>query len=256
MYHSITEEEKSNKHAYFCTSTSPAVFSAQMELLHRGGYQVSSLAQAGALLEAGSPECTKTVVITFDDGYHDFYQSAFPILNYFGFTATVFLPTAYIGESTVQFKGHDCLTWSEVRELQKFGISFGSHTVTHPKLFGLGKDAIDSEIVNSKRVIEEKTGRAVNSFAYPYAFPQANGEFRNMLRELLRGAGYSNGVCTMVGRAGFKSDPLFLERIPMNAFDDTALFHAKLSGAYDWVAKLQAGSKVAKSWAAGMCRHR
>ena len=91
-------------------------------------------------------------------------------------------------------------------------------------------------MANSKSTIEEKTGCALDSFTYPYAFPQA--ENQEMLREALRRAGYRTGVCTTVGRAGCGTDPYFMERIPVNSCDDMALFQAKLSGAYDWISKV------------------
>jgi len=209
MYHGIAEKDESRVHSYFRTTTSPAVFAAQMEFLYRNGYQTCNLAQVIVQLEIGSGGVAKTVAITFDDGYRVFYRKAFPALNQFDFTATVYLPTAYIGEDSLQFKGCDCLTWSEVRELQRYKISFGSHTATHPQLRDLGKDAIEKEIVHSKQTIEEKTWCGIDSFAYPYAFPQADGEYKKMLRESLCSSGYQSGVCTIVGRAGRTSDPFF-----------------------------------------------
>jgi peptidoglycan/xylan/chitin deacetylase (PgdA/CDA1 family) len=187
------------------------------------------------------------VVITFDDGYRDFYHQAFPILNQFGFSATVFLPTAYIAENPASFKGTNCLTWTEVRQLSKHGILFGSHTVTHPQLWELSRAAVNQELANSKKTIEEKLGCAVESFAYPYAFPQADTDFTRMLRDSLRQAGYENGVCTIVGRANRKSEPFFLERLPVNCCDDAALFAAKLTGAYDWISGFQYVSKMVKA---------
>jgi peptidoglycan/xylan/chitin deacetylase (PgdA/CDA1 family) len=247
MYHSITDEDESRVHPYYRTSTSPHVFALQMEQLHLAGYQTCSPAQAVALLESKAKTTSKQVVITFDDGYCDFYQNAFPSLSRFGFTATVYLPTAYIGESALQFKGKDCLTWAEVQELQNHGTLFGSHTVTHPQLSGLNKDAIEMEVRDSKKAIEDKTGRVVDSFAYPYAFPQADAEFKRMLRDTLLSAGYRNGVCTIVGRVGYRSDPLFMERLPVNGLDDQALLQAKLAGAYDWISKPQSLMKAAKT---------
>jgi peptidoglycan/xylan/chitin deacetylase (PgdA/CDA1 family) len=254
MYHSIAEEDEAGMHPYYRTTTSPAAFAAQMEYLHANGYQTCGMTEAIDLVQSDTEKTVKRVVITFDDGFSNFYRQAFPVLNRFGFSATVFLPTAYIGDCTLQFKGRDCLTWSEVRELQRYGISFGSHTVTHPQLLNLDETSVEREIVNSKKAIEEKTGVAVDSFAYPYAFPQTATEFKKMLREALCRARYHSGVCTMVGRAECGSDPFFLKRIPVNSFDDTALFQAKLEGAYDWICRFQFIVKTAKSNAAKLYR--
>jgi peptidoglycan/xylan/chitin deacetylase (PgdA/CDA1 family) len=245
MYHSISAQDEARKHPYYQTSTSPSVFVSQMECLRRNGYQTCSIPQAIALLESNAADITQNVVLTFDDGYHDFYENAFPVLNHFGFTATVYLPTAFIGENTLQFKGKDCLTWSEVRELQVHGIEFGSHTVTHPQLCELDSTSIDAEIMNSKYTIEERTGNAVKSFAYPYAFPQTDAEFTRKLRGALEMGGYTSGVCTVVGRARRDSDRFFMERLPINGLDDGALFAAKLDGAYDWMGGLQSFAKRA-----------
>jgi peptidoglycan/xylan/chitin deacetylase (PgdA/CDA1 family) len=248
MYHSITDEDESNAHAYYRTKTSPAMFAAQMKYLHESGYKTCSLAQAIHQLQKQTQAADKLVVVTFDDGYRDFYHHAFPVLNQYGFSATVFLPTAYIGENPVSFKGTDCLTWAEVRELNRHGIRFGSHTVTHPQLHELSVPKIQEEIVNSRKTIEEMLGCAVDSFAYPYAFPQTDTDFKKMLRDSLRLAGYQNGVCTIVGRANRKSEPLFMQRLPVNSCDDAALFSAKLAGAYDWISKSQYIAKTGKTF--------
>jgi peptidoglycan/xylan/chitin deacetylase (PgdA/CDA1 family) len=249
MYHGIAEQDESGKHPYFRTSTSPAVFGAQIEYLHVHGYRTCSVGQAIAFLEADSPEAGKYVVLTFDDGYRDFYANAFPVLNQYGFTATVYLPTAFIGDRMMQFKGRDCLTWSEVRELQAHGIEFGSHTVTHAQLHDLDAKSIDAEISNSKATIEGKTGSRVDSFAYPYAFPQTDQEFTRRLRGFLETAGYTEGVCTVIGRARRDGGRFFIERLPINSLDDRALLKAKLDGAYDWMARPQASFKAFKNGA-------
>jgi peptidoglycan/xylan/chitin deacetylase (PgdA/CDA1 family) len=247
MYHSISGEDESRSHAYFRTCTSPGVFAEQMACLRSQGYSACNLMQALDYLQLDTPVATKPVVITFDDGYIDFHRQAFPILSRYGFSATVFLPTAYIGNHSLQFKGRDCLTWADVQELSNHGIAFGSHTVTHPQLRELSAPAIKEEIVSSKQTIEERLGRSVDSFAYPYAFPQSDAEFKTMLSDSLRLAGYQNGVCTIVGRGTCSSDPFFLERLPVNSSDDNALFQAKLAGAYDWIAMPQRLVKIAKT---------
>jgi peptidoglycan/xylan/chitin deacetylase (PgdA/CDA1 family) len=247
MYHSIADEDESVAHPYYRTATAPAVFAAQMESLHRDGFAVTGLAEA--IRRCYEPDTAKTVVITFDDGFRNFYTNAFPVLDRYGFTATMFLPTAHIGDSILTFKGKDCLCWSEVCELQKHGISFGSHTVTHPQLYECDAESIKRQIVGSKQAIEQKLGTPVQSFSYPYAFPEADAGFKKRLRAELHQAGYENGVCTTVGRPGPASDPFFLKRLPVNSDDDSQLFLAKLAGSYDWLGKPQYLVKMAKKWA-------
>ena len=248
MYHSIAHEDESGLHPYYRTATAPLVFAAQMEGLHQSGFSVIGLTEAVRRLK--EPDALKNVVvITFDDGFHNFYTNAFPILNSYGFTATMFLPTAYVGENRIAFKGKPCLTWSEVRELQRHGISFGSHTVTHPQLHECDPNSICEEIAGSKKKIEQKLGCAVRSFAYPYAFPEADAGFKEMLREELHQAGYDNGVCTVIGRTCLASDPFFLGAIAGQLRrDHPRLFQAKLAGSYDWLAKPQYLLKMAKAW--------
>jgi peptidoglycan/xylan/chitin deacetylase (PgdA/CDA1 family) len=246
MYHSISGEAET-AHPYYRTSTSPQQFALQMKYLHENGYRTASLPEIVGQLQGKGAVVDKQVVITFDDGYRDFYHHAFPALSQYGFSATVFLPTAYIGDHPVQFKGKDCLTWADVRDLNKNGILFGSHTVTHPQIRELSAPAINAEISNSKATIEEKLGSAVGSFAYPYAFPQTDSDFTKTLRDSLGRAGYQNGVCTIVGRATRHSQPFFLERLPVNSCDDRALFSAKLAGAYDWIGTSQYLTKMVKT---------
>jgi peptidoglycan/xylan/chitin deacetylase (PgdA/CDA1 family) len=249
MYHSVADLDESGVHAYYRTATSPATFCAQMRELHDGGYSVLGLDDATRRLQEGNLNSEKAVVITFDDGYRDFLINAAPALAQYGFTATMYLPTAYIRESTQIFNNKPCLTWSEVRQLQASGISFGSHTVSHPQLHQLSASEVNDEIVQSKQAMEQKLGCAVPSFAYPYAFPEADAAFKDRLRDMLMQAGYENGVCTTLGRAAAGSDVFFLKRLPVNSCDDSQLFRAKLNGAYDWLATPQYLVKVAKTWA-------
>lgn len=250
MYHSVAKDEKSDKHGYYRTVVSPATFQLHMESLHRSGYKTCTPAHALELLRAPDASTAGWVVITFDDGFLDFYTGAFPVLQRFGYSATMYLPTAFIADSTTLFNGRECLTWSQVRELQNQGIEFGSHTVTHPQLRFLSRPEVDRELTDSKKTIEDKTGHAAESFAYPFAFPQVDTEFRKMLEEILEKAGYRNGVCTIVGRANSVSNPLFLERLPLNDLDDEPFLQAKLRGAYDWIGSVQSSVKRVRSLAA------
>ncbi len=260
MYHSISNSGDTHRHPYYRTTTTPAMFAQQMQFLHENGYRTVSVTDASRLIQttaSGSgplsfpsrdreeavPNPAPLVGITFDDGFQDFHTNAFPILNRYGYTATVFLPTAFIGQASRQFKGAECLTWSQVRELRKAGVEFGSHTVTHPQLRGVSPAQLRTEVGRSKDDIEEKLGERVETFAYPYAFPETDATFVETLRGALQESAYRSGVTTIIGRAGRSDNPFFMRRLPVNSDDDTRFFQAKLEGGYDWLRTVQYASK-------------
>jgi peptidoglycan/xylan/chitin deacetylase (PgdA/CDA1 family) len=238
MYHSIGSTTSNHRHPYFETSTSPEEFERQIRFLRDNGYKTIALPE---VLCGESGE--RRVVITFDDGFEDFYTKAAPILAASGFTATMFLATGYIGDPPFTFKGIRCLSWPQVRELQQAGMTFGSHTVTHPQLCKLSPGAVKDELRISRESIEQHLGCAADSFSYPYAFPEADIDFKKRFRAALIEAGYRSGVSTSIGIACDRSDPLFLERLPVNTWDDPALFRAKLEGGYNWLGTVQHASK-------------
>jgi peptidoglycan/xylan/chitin deacetylase (PgdA/CDA1 family) len=244
MYHSISTADESRSHPYYRTVTSVEVFEDHVKYLRENGYKAASLSDAVRLTQGPAEEAEKRFVMTFDDGFQDFYTEAFPILSKYGYTATVFLPTAYVGDTARRFNGTECLTWRQIRELQTAGVDFGSHTVSHPQLRDLGTEKVQDEIRSSKEAIEQELGCAVTSFAYPYAFPETDGAFQNRLRENLLEAGYQNGVSTIIGRASRNDDMFFMKRVPVNSSDDGRLFRAKLEGGYDWLHKIQHASKI------------
>jgi peptidoglycan/xylan/chitin deacetylase (PgdA/CDA1 family) len=217
-----------------------------MQFLQQNRYSVISLSDLVNYMGQGKSS-DRTVVLTFDDGFQDFYAHAFPVLSRYGFSATMFLPTAYIGDGARQFKDRDCMTWAQVRELHRAGVLFGSHTVTHPQLRCVTREQQKYELQHSKSTIETKLGAPVDSFSYPFAFPEESRDFTQRLREDLEACGYKNGVCTVVGRAKLGEDTLFLKRLPVNSYDDLRLFKAKLDGGYDWLHSVQYSAKLLKT---------
>jgi peptidoglycan/xylan/chitin deacetylase (PgdA/CDA1 family) len=207
-----------------------------MSYLHEKNYSVINLQDLKKSFDAR--DSTKCVVLTFDDGFYDFFTNAFSILKKYNFSATVFLPTGFIHNERLSFKGKECMTWNEVRHVQSKGINFGSHTVTHLQLNNLSTKEIENEIKLSKNKIEDETGIMVESFSYPYAFPE-NKEFGITLRTLLKKCGYTNGVTTKIGTANNGDDTFFQPRLPVNTADDILFFEAKLQGSYDWLNKPQ-----------------
>jgi peptidoglycan/xylan/chitin deacetylase (PgdA/CDA1 family) len=234
LYHSISENLFGKSHPYSHINTSPNVFQQQIRWLRQAGYRTIDLADLMRGLEDGA-DLSHAVVITFDDGYQDFLTDAMPVLKQFGFTATVFLATGRIQQDSMRFEGVDYLTWQDVRELHKEGITFGSHTVTHPDLRCLGPEQIEYELAYSKEVIEQKLGVPVTSFSYPFAFPEEDADFTRLLLDELENQGFENGVTTILGRAGLRHNRFFLPRLPVNSWDDESFFLAKLAGGYDWL---------------------
>lgn len=236
MYHSVAEELDNKVHPYFRTVTSTRTFARQVEWLQSWGFSAITLSEALDLLcdvRCSSALLARKVVMTFDDGFRDFYTAAFPILEQVGFGATVFLATDFIGKPF--FTGRECLSAVEVRDLCGRGVEFGSHSATHRRLAELHPEELARELAVSKDVIENTTGREVTVFSYPFRFPAEDHGFVRLLGGLLDECGYRGGVTTTIGRSSGGNDIRFLPRLPVNDCDDEVLLRAKLAGDYDWL---------------------
>lgn len=253
MYHGISDHINDHLHPYYRTVTTIERFEQHMRFLIENRYQVITLSEAARLLQE-APSATSSsqrkstpeksanhhcpmVVITFDDGLRNFYTAAFPVLEKFGFKATVFLTSGLIGKTFPN--GSDCLKDAEIKELTGKGIEFGSHTVSHPQLKKLSLDEIGHELSASKTTIEAITGSSVTLFSYPYKFPEENQKFTKKLTVLLASLGYIAEVTTIIGTAKRGDNLFFLKRLPMNNDDDLTLLQAKLEGGYDWLHNCQ-----------------
>jgi peptidoglycan/xylan/chitin deacetylase (PgdA/CDA1 family) len=244
MYHSISTEAENAAHPYFFMNTAPAVFEAHMKYLFENNYRTISIDEACNCLTTKSQGSAKQVVITFDDGYRNFFTEAMPILSKYNFTATVFLATEFVGDNNKKFNGIDCLNWQEVRELLGCRINIGSHTIHHPKLDSLAANDVRREVQISKDIIEDKIGESIEYFSYPFAFPVYKKKFIRFLFNTLKICGYQNAVTTNIGTISAENSNFFLKRIPVNSDDDLLFFQAKLEGGYDWLYPLQVMKKA------------
>jgi peptidoglycan/xylan/chitin deacetylase (PgdA/CDA1 family) len=248
MYHSISDDAEAGVGPYYRVATNPRRFAAHMQLLSELGYAGVSVEEAMRNFSEAGPGTRRMVAITFDDGFRDFHTTAWPVLKAHNFSATMYLPTAFISSERRSFRGRECMTWAEVRELRAQGVQFGSHTVSHPELYKIPWPDIVDEVVHSKKSIEQELDEKITSFGYPYAFPQQDQRFVGRMKELLGAQGFRSCVTTRIGRVKSGDDPLSLRRLPVNSCDDDALFVAKLDGHYDRISLAQSCMRRMKTW--------
>lgn len=218
MYHQVGVFPPMREHrATYCHVDR---FRAQMVWLRRWGYRVVPLAQACAEQAAGQLP-PRTVALTFDDGYDNFYEHAWPVLHAFGWTATVYLIAGAIGGRAdwLADVGHapaSLMDWPRIRELRRAGVHFGSHAVHHQALAGRSADDQLQELRESRRILEDGLGEPVRDVCYPYGSHDAT--------TLLAAAqaGYERGVTCVRARASAGWDPLALPRKAVS-YGDSAL---------------------------------
>jgi peptidoglycan/xylan/chitin deacetylase (PgdA/CDA1 family) len=150
-----------------------------MAWLASHGPPVLPLEQVVSDLREGIPIQDPAVVLTFDDGFKCLYENAFPVLKHHQLPATIFLVTGYCGKAN-EWPGQPAhiprlplLDWPQIQEMARHGLTFGAHTVNHPRLDALPAESQKQEFLGSKRAIAQKLGTPPPVFAYPYgAFSQ------------------------------------------------------------------------------------
>ncbi len=202
-------------------SFSPRVFQRGIVALHETGYQALRLLEAVDCLRQGKSFPARSFVMTFDDGYQTVYEKAFPVLQRYGISATVFLTvgekrTAMSGRLP-SLEGRSMLSWQEIQEMHRWGIDFGAHTLTHPVLTGLPGDRIKAEICGSKAIIEDVLGAPVDSFAYPY------GRYDHRSREIVQDH-FTCACSAKLSLVTASSDQYALERIDTSDLQTDRLF--------------------------------
>ena len=182
-YHSISENLFGRSHPYNQINTSVSVFASQMKWLRQAGYRSINLSEMVNALEIGR-DLSRTVVLTFDDGYQDFYRDAYPLLKQCGFTATVFLASDRIRDKSVRIEGADYLTWSEVRELhsRRDHVRFSFSNPRGPPFPGSGTDRLRTWLFQGRRS-NKRIGAPVESFSYPFALPEEDRDFTRYLAD-------------------------------------------------------------------------
>lgn len=198
MYHHVGRfDPPRNRQGLFCDVDR---FAAQMRYLQRSRYAVISLGQAYDGLFGNGQLPPRSVVLTFDDGYQDFHDYAWPVLHKHGFPATVFMVAGRIGQHADWLEPEAAISTElmdadALRRVADDGVTVGAHGYSHCRMEALEASTLRRETEESRACLEDAIGRPVRHFCYPY------GSHDDAAVAAVRNAGYVTGLITRRDRA-------------------------------------------------------
>jgi peptidoglycan/xylan/chitin deacetylase (PgdA/CDA1 family) len=196
-------------------AVTPQIFEQQLHNLKNLGYYSASWENWRSAKRDKTPLPGKAILMTFDGGYLDFFQYAWPLLKRFDFTATVFIVAESIGKTNfwekAEFEEVPLMGWPEILQLRDAGIEFGSMSATHQPLTALSPTEIVREAVKSRAILERGLEKSVKCFAYPY------GDVDPIVAHLIGASGYTFGVSYRSNLSSFDDALLSLPRIQVSA---------------------------------------
>lgn len=206
-----------------------ASFAKQLQFLKNGPFKVDNRPSRNE----------SQVILTFDDGYADFYTEVFPLLKKYKLPAILFICPNIIDKNLdfpwdkQYFKNmnNNKLTWSQVREIASSNlVEIGAHTLNHPDLDKISLAEAEKEITLSKKAIEDNLNRPCRYFAYP------RGRFTPKIVDLVKKAGFANAFSTIYGYNDKNADPYLLKRYMLEGTDSLFVFKQILKGALNILA--------------------
>jgi peptidoglycan/xylan/chitin deacetylase (PgdA/CDA1 family) len=217
-YHYIRINPVSSDRMGFALSVTPADFAAQMDWLRDSGYHPITAGDLHAYLRGARGLPSKPVILTFDDGYGDFYTTALPILRAHDFRATAYVVSGFVGWPNY-------MTAAQVVEADRSGIEIGSHTVNHPNLTNMSSVSVRSQLVDSKRFLENLLGHPVTSFCYP------SGKVNSMVAWQVADVGYDSATTTIFGFRHTLADRYIWTRLRISGGETRDQFAVAISRA-------------------------
>jgi GT2 family glycosyltransferase/peptidoglycan/xylan/chitin deacetylase (PgdA/CDA1 family) len=219
LLHSISTPQNAQEASYYL---SPGRFRKLFDTMKSAGY---NCADPLKLEHDGAQWGPRDFVLTFDDGYDDFYTEVFPLMEQYSLKPLVFL-TAGIRDSNRWdqangLRARTLLTAAQIAELQRHGVRFGSHTLTHPSLPDLDDRQLQREVADSRHQLEDLLGEQVNTFAYPF------GYLNQRVRAAVIEAGYKLAFTTVPGMNHWQ-DPYAIRRTEFNEVDSPSFDRWKL----------------------------
>ena len=197
MYHYVRAVDQASDPLGYALSIAPEAFEQQMAWLYERGYATVRMDTLARCLRREALCPTRPVALTFDDGYEDAYSAVLPVLQRYGFTATFYIVSGFVGQS-----GY--MGWEQLAGLRDAGMEIGAHSVDHLNLTSLDSAEASRQIAQSKADIERGLGINVTSFCYPA------GLYDAAIEEQVRAAGFLSATTTRWDSD--YSDPLALPR--------------------------------------------
>ena len=218
MYHSIDFNADKSQ-----LSVTPESFDKQMKFLKQRGFNIMTFAEYSLMLEEGSRPRSRSVVITFDDGFENNYMNAYPVLKKYNIPAIIFVVTDWVGEK-------DMMSWTQIKELSQDSlIEIGSHTLNHDELTKMSRDEAIHQINASKKMLQKKLKKDIKFFSYPC------GSFNPSIRKQVIKAGYTSACATHPGGETQLRDPYAIRRIRISrSADNMFVFWGQVSGYYSY----------------------
>jgi len=232
----------------------PEKFNKHLKYLKDNNFYVMGLNGLIARLQRSEPLSPKTVVITFDDGYKNIYLYAYPLLKKYGFQATIFVTTEYMGSTKpfgfcrwdrINSNRKDVpkdawlpLSWEDCAEMARDGISIGSHSHTHRPVLELSNTDLYQEFKHSKELIEDHIGQECIMFSYPFG-SEVFGDIDSRQIPILKVLGYKCALTTILGTNCPCDEPFKWKRLLINKMDGKFALEAKLSNHYNWVRRIE-----------------
>ena len=235
MYHRVVKDDQEK--GIHGTWVEAARFREHLQYLKDHGYETVTFddLRNGGYRKRFDHNHKKWVMLTFDDGYVDNYTTAFPLLKEFGFKAVIFLLShrdynAWDADDPEHpEKKLPLMSQDMVAEMAAYGIEFGAHTMTHPRLAHLPLTQARAEIFTCKATLEAKYGHEFKTFAYPY------GDLNPEVKALVKEAGFDFAVATDSGDVVFDADLLQIRRIAIFPKNSMHTFKRKVSGYYNFI---------------------
>jgi peptidoglycan/xylan/chitin deacetylase (PgdA/CDA1 family) len=189
MYHYISEPPEEADKYRTDLSVPPEIFREQMAYLADNGFETVDLYDLSLAIIGKKDLPEKPVILTFDDGYRDNYENAFPILREHGLSATFFIVTQPIDDGNESY-----LSWDMVKEMSDAGMRIEPHSKTHADLSIREKEYIIFEVLGSQETIAAHTGQTPRFFCYP------GGRYNEETIEVLTDLNFWGAVTTEGGK--------------------------------------------------------